>query len=76
MCSNEPERDCREENALLRKLSLALMVLLVAACYFVPYGMLGEVANWKGAFLFWTLAGLVVIGLNAAATAGFEDQDR
>lgn len=61
---------------MLRKLSLGLMVLLIAACYVVPYGMLGEVASWKGAFLFWTIAGLLVIGVNAMATASFGGEDQ
>ncbi|MCQ0988079.1 hypothetical protein [Jiella marina] len=60
----------------LRKLSLGLMGLLILACYFVPYGMLGDVASWEGAFLFWTLAGVVVIALNAMATANFGGEDR
>ncbi|MBO0662587.1 hypothetical protein LQ948_17245 [Jiella sp. MQZ9-1] len=61
---------------MVRKFSLGLIGLLIVACYAVPYGMLGDVASWKGAFLFWTLAGLLVIGLNAAATAGFGGEDR
>lgn len=61
---------------MLRKLSLGLMVLLIAACYFVPYGMLGDVASWKGAFLFWTIAGLLVIGVNAMATASFGGEEK
>ncbi|WP_167591754.1 hypothetical protein [Jiella endophytica] len=52
------------------------MVLLIAACYFVPYGMLGDVASWKGAFLFWTIAGLLVIGVNAMATASFGGEEK
>ncbi|MER0236704.1 hypothetical protein [Fulvimarina sp. MAC8] len=60
---------------MLRKLSFGLMLLLIAACYVVPYGMLGDVADWTGAFLFWSLAGLVVIALNAMATARFGDND-
>ena len=61
---------------MLRKLSLGLMVLLVAACYFVPYSLLGDVASWRGAFLFWSVAGLLVIALNAMATASFRGEDQ
>ncbi|MER0240173.1 hypothetical protein [Fulvimarina sp. MAC8] len=61
---------------MLRKLSLGLMLLLIAACYVVPYGMLGETASWTGAFLFWTIAGVVVIALNAMATTRFGGEDR
>ncbi|WP_139802560.1 hypothetical protein [Aurantimonas sp. 22II-16-19i] len=60
----------------MRKLSLGLMALLIAACYFVPYVLLGSVESWKGAFLFWTLAGLLVIGVNAMATASFGSDDQ
>ena len=52
------------------------MALLIAACYFVPYVLLGDVASWKGAFLFWTVAGLLVIGVNAMATASFGGEDQ
>ncbi|MBB4004766.1 MAG: hypothetical protein V7704_03020 [Aurantimonas endophytica] len=60
----------------MRKLSLGLMGLLIAACYFVPYGLLGNVESWKGAFLFWTIAGLLVIGVNAMATASFGSDEQ
>ncbi|WP_210270076.1 hypothetical protein [Aureimonas mangrovi] len=54
-----------------RKTSLVLMAFLIIACYAVPYLFLGGVTGFAGAFLFWTLAGLAVIALNAVATAGF-----
>ncbi len=58
-----------------RKTSFVLICLLVLACYAVPYLFLGSVTAWYGSFLFWTLAGVAAIVLNAAATAGFRGED-
>ncbi|WP_299842695.1 hypothetical protein [uncultured Paracoccus sp.] len=55
-----------------RKTALKLIGVVIVACYLVPYAVLGSVASWQGAFLFWCLAGLAVIVLNAVATAGFK----
>ncbi|KGJ04503.1 hypothetical protein SAMN04487972_11268 [Paracoccus halophilus] len=61
---------------MLRKISLWLVGLVVLACYVVPYGLLADTPSWTGAFLFWTLAGVAVIVLNALATASFKDDDQ
>lgn len=47
---------------------------VVALCYVVPYTLLSDVARWYGSFLFWGLAGLVVIGLNAFVTRDLKDR--
>ncbi|WP_172329061.1 hypothetical protein [Mangrovicoccus sp. HB161399] len=56
---------------MTRKTALVLMALLILACYAVPYLLIGQVAAWYGSFLFWTLAGVAVIILNAVAMAGY-----
>lgn len=58
---------------MLSKLALWLMGGVVLSCYLVPYYILDTVTTWHGAFLFWSLAGLAVIGLNIVATAGFRE---
>ncbi|WP_111414804.1 hypothetical protein [Billgrantia lactosivorans] len=51
-----------------------LVWIVVALCYAVPYTLLGDVAQWYGSFLFWTLAGLAVIALNVVITRDFKDR--
>ncbi len=58
-----------------RRTALILVAVIVLACYAVPYLLIGQVAAWYGSFLFWTLAGLAIIVLNAIATAGFGGRD-
>ena len=60
---------------MCRKLALLLIGVTIIACYAVPYIFLGQMADWKGAFLFWCLAGLAIILLNAAAMASFLEDD-
>lgn len=50
-----------------------LVWVVVALCYVVPYTLLSDVARWYGSFLFWALAGLVVIALNIFITCDFRD---
>jgi hypothetical protein len=50
--------------------------LVILACYAVPYGLLGDTPSWTGAFLFWTLAGVAIIVLNALATASFSEDEQ
>ncbi len=57
------------------RIAFALLGIVILACYLVPYLLLGSVAHWSGAFLFWALAGLAVIGLNMVATADFGEDD-
>ncbi|TVP52060.1 MAG: hypothetical protein EA345_01430 [Halomonas sp.] len=50
-----------------------LVWAVVLLCYLVPYTLLSNVALWYGSFLFWTFAGLVIIGLNVFITKDFEE---
>ena len=61
---------------MLRKIALLLIAVVVIACYAVPYLFVGQTAAWTGSFLFWCLAGVAIILLNAAAMAGFTEDDR
>ena len=58
-----------------RRTALALVGLVILACYAVPYLLIGQIAAWYGSFLFWCLAGLAVIVLNVFATRGWEDEE-
>ena len=60
---------------MTRRTALIGVALVVLACYVVPYLIIGTIGAWYGSFLFWTLAGVAVIGLNAVATAGFRGDD-
>lgn len=57
------------------RLAFWLIGAVIVACYAVPYLFLGSVTAWYGSFLFWSLAGLAIIVLNAIATAGFKGDD-
>ncbi|WP_138469198.1 hypothetical protein [Poseidonocella sp. HB161398] len=56
---------------MTRKTALVLLALIILACYAVPYLFIGQIAAWYGSFLFWSLAGIAVIILNAVAMAGY-----
>ncbi|MGJ8547649.1 MAG: hypothetical protein ACSHWZ_19570 [Sulfitobacter sp.] len=58
---------------MLRKISFTLIGGLVVACFAVPYLLLQSVETWRGSFLFWILAGVLVIVLNLLATTKFKD---
>ncbi|TQS73654.1 hypothetical protein ERN12_07985 [Rhodobacteraceae bacterium] len=58
---------------MLRKSALGLMAVVIVACYAVPFLWIGDTPRWTGSFLFWCLAGVAVIVLNAAAMAGFRE---
>lgn len=58
-----------------RKIALVLTAVVIVACYAVPYLFIGQVGTWTGSFLFWCLAGVAIIILNAAAMAGFKEDD-
>lgn len=49
-----------------------LVWTVIFLCYLVPYTLLTGVVSWRGSFLFWTLAGVVVIALNIYITKDFE----
>ncbi len=53
-----------------RKTALVLLALLILALYAVPYLFIGQIASWQASFLFWSVAGVAVIILNAVAMAG------
>ncbi|QOR38033.1 hypothetical protein HNO52_05560 [Billgrantia diversa] len=57
-----------------RSKGIWLVWIVVALCYAVPYTLLGDVPRWYGSFLFWALAGLVVIVLNVFLTRDFKDR--
>ncbi len=61
---------------MLKKISFAGIGALVLACYGVPYLLLSRVNAWYGSFLFWTLAGVLVIVLNVAATRDLDRDDK
>lgn len=46
---------------------------VVLLCVLMPYTLLTNVAMWYGSFLFWTIAGLIVIALNIYITKDFEE---
>lgn len=50
-----------------------LVWIIVLLSYVVPYTLLSNVAFWYGSFLFWAVAGLIVIALNVFITKDFED---
>ncbi|WP_043529384.1 hypothetical protein [Litchfieldella xinjiangensis] len=51
-----------------RRRAIWLVWLVVALCYLVPYTLLSHIQAWYGSFLFWSLAGLVIIALNVYIT--------
>lgn len=61
---------------MLRKTSFALIGVLIAASYAVPYLVLHSVSAWYGSFLFWTLVGVFTIVLNVMATANLKDASK
>lgn len=61
---------------MTRKLSLACIWVLALLCYAVPYLFLDRVNAWYGSFLFWTVAGVLVIILNLVATRDLGERDQ
>lgn len=53
---------------------ISLVWLVVFLCYLVPYTVLRDTQAWYGSFLFWTLAGLAVIGINVYVTKDYEEK--
>ena len=51
--------------------TLGLLAAAIALAYIVPYGLLRDYAAWHGAFAFWTLFGVVSIGLIFRLVAGW-----
>ncbi|MCO7229668.1 hypothetical protein NH398_10580 [Halomonas sp. CnH100-B] len=50
-----------------------LVWAVVLLSYLVPYTLLSDVSRWYGSFLFWTVAGLVIIALNVFITSDFKE---
>lgn len=51
---------------------IALVWVVVVLCYLIPYTVLRDIQAWYGSFLFWTLAGVVVIAINVYVTKDYE----
>ncbi|WP_322995593.1 hypothetical protein [Castellaniella sp.] len=60
---------------MARKISLACIWLLALLCFIVPYWVLDQINAWYGSFLFWALAGVLVIVCNFIATRNLQGQD-
>ena len=60
---------------MTRNTALILLAVVVIACVALPYLVIGQVAAWYGSFLFWTVAGVAVIALNAVAMNGFKGDE-
>ena len=43
---------------------LTVILVLVIACFVVPFTLLRNVDAWYGSFLFWSLASVLVIAIN------------
>lgn len=52
---------------------LSAIVVIMAACFVVPFTLLRDVDAWYGSFLFWVIAAVAVIGINVAVSADWED---
>ena len=50
-----------------------LVWAVVLLSYLVPYTLLSDVSRWYGSFLFWSVAGLVIIALNVFITSDFKE---
>jgi len=48
---------------------LILLAVLIGLAYIVPFTLLRDVQAWHGAFLFWILFGLLVLGVIARLVA-------
>lgn len=51
-------------------LPVAVLILL---SYVLPYTVFRDVDRWYGSFLFWTLATLAVIAINAVVSSAWKD---
>ena len=56
-----------------RRKRIWLVWAVVLLCYLVPYTLLNGISRWYGSFLFWALAGLVIIALNVYITQDFKE---
>lgn len=56
-----------------RAIWLVPVALIMLLNFLVPYTLLSGVDAWYGSFLFWTLATVVVIGINAVVSSAWKD---
>lgn len=56
-----------------RRILLAAIVVIVLACFIVPFTLLRNVDAWYGSFLFWSLASVVVIAINWVLSADWKE---
>lgn len=56
-----------------RRILLAAIVVVVLACFIVPFTLLRDVDAWYGSFLFWSLASVVVIAINWVLSADWKE---
>ena len=56
-----------------RRILLAAIVVVVLACFIVPFTLLRNVDAWYGSFLFWSLASVVVIAINWVLSADWKE---
>ena len=49
------------------------MVVLVVLSYLLPFTVFRDVDRWYGSFLFWTVATVAVIGVNAVVSSAWKD---
>lgn len=56
-----------------RRILLAAIVVVVLACFIVPFTLLRNVDAWYGSFLFWSLASVVVIAINWVLGADWKE---
>lgn len=52
---------------------LVAVAVVMVLCYVVPYTLLRDHDAWYGSFLFWSVAALTVIGINAVVSSDWRD---
>jgi len=56
-----------------QRILLAVILVVVVACFLVPFTLLRDVNAWYGSFLFWSLASVVVIAINWVLSANWKE---
>lgn len=51
---------------------MALVPVIMAAMFILPFTVFRNVNAWYGSFAFWLIATIAVIGINAIATRGWK----
>lgn len=52
---------------------LPVIMTIILLSFLLPYTAFRNIDAWYGSYLFWSLATLVVIGLNAVISADWKD---